>query len=148
MLNQKDTHSFIISKIVNERDNLLYYHADGKPYDLLIIAVFKEDNTIQWNRYENRREKNNGRLDESFYTNFLTTEERNKYFKSKIETIFNGKTPEELDGVELGAKASTSNKIDIYYRYINQRLFFSQFQNDNLMQVFKKVLQINNVDFN
>ena len=57
MLNQKDTHSFILGKIVKERENLLYYHVGGKPYDLLIIAVLKNDNTIHWYRYENRHEK-------------------------------------------------------------------------------------------
>ena len=147
MLNQKDTHSFILGKIVKERENLLYYHVGGKPYDLLIIAVLKNDNTIHWYRYENRHEKKNGILDEYFYTNFLSTEERNNYFKNNVETIFNGKTLDELDGVEIGAKASTSNKIDIYYKFVNQRRFFSQHQNDRLMQTFKKVLQLNKIDF-
>ena len=91
--------------------------------------------------------KKNGILDEYFYTNFLSTEERNNYFKNNVETIFNGKTLDELDGVEIGAKASTSNKIDIYYKFVNQRRFFSQHQNDRLMQTFKKVLQLNKIDF-
>src|SRR5215203_4533243 len=77
MLNQKDSHSFILSKIIQERENLLYYYVGGKPYDLLIIAVFKDDNSIYWYRYENRREKKNGTLDERFYNNFQSTDEKN-----------------------------------------------------------------------
>jgi hypothetical protein len=127
--------------------NLIYYHSDGEPYDLLIIEIFLDSNKIKWLRYEDNKIKKSGIVNHTFLIALVNNYEKSNSFKEKLDTIFNSSDQDVLDGIEIGCRVITSNSIINYFKFVDQRDFFLRFEHEYLFSIFKNILIENNVVF-